>query len=171
MESITALRARQLIVFLHLLNSHHPVRLPCALSPPKNFAYRGPYRTIGAARMYRSLSKQGSFTEFSYDQRIPPTSPHSYTYLLFFLFSRSDPPGLPVINLHRDPYTDSSPMQFATVGTTSRSERTMAEAPVFVPADHTHIEFIPGTSATSLSMPAKSHSKETITYQTAQVRP
>lgn len=73
---------------MHLLNSHHPVRLPCALSHPKNFAYRGPYRTIGAARMYRSLSKQGSFTEFSYDQRIPATSPHTLTCSLFSFLGR-----------------------------------------------------------------------------------
>jgi len=106
--------------------------------------------TIGAARMYRSLTKQGSFTEYSSDP------PH---------FS----PGLPVINLHREAYTDSSPMQFATMGTTTRSERTMAEAPVFIPADQTHIEFIPGASSTSLAVPAKSHSKESITYQTAQL--
>lgn len=108
--------------------------------------------TIGAARMYRSLTKQGSFTDYSSDP------PH---------FS----PGLPVINLHRDAYTDSSPMHFATVGTSSRSERTMAEAPVFIPADQTRIEFIPGASATTLSVPAISHSKESITIQTAHVRP
>jgi hypothetical protein len=62
-------------------------------------------------------------------------------------------------------------MHFATVGTSSRSERTMAEAPVFIPADQTYIEFIPGASATTLSVPAISHSKESITIQTAHVRP
>lgn len=59
-------------------------------------------------------------------------------------------------------------MHFATVGTAvgtaSRSDRTMAEAPVFIPADETRDEFIPGASVTSLAVPAKTRSKETISY-------
>jgi len=108
--------------------------------------------TIGAARMYRSLSKRGSLTEYSSE----PT--HFST-------------GLPVINLQREVCSDNSPMHFATVDSTSRSEGTMAEAPVFIPADEIGIEFIPGATVASLAVPAKSHSKDTITVQAVQHRP
>jgi hypothetical protein len=70
---------------LCLLNSHHPVRPACVFSQPKNFAYISFYRTIGAARMYRSLTKQGSFTDYSYDQRIPSTLYCTLTSSLSFL--------------------------------------------------------------------------------------
>ena len=62
-------------------------------------------------------------------------------------------------------------MHFATVGTMSRADRMMAEAQLFVPADEVQVEFIPGASAASLPVPAKTHSKDTVTYQMAQLRP
>ena len=60
-------------------------------------------------------------------------------------------------------------MHFATIGTMSRSDRTMAEAPVFVPADGVQVEFISGGSATRLPVPAKTHLKDTVSFQTAQL--
>ncbi len=96
-------------------------------------------------------------------------------YLLSFV-SRSESPQfsseLPVSNFQcRDSYNVHSPMHFAPAGTMSRSDGTMTEAPVFIPADGIQVEFIPGASATSLAVPAKTQSKNTVSYQTVQLRP
>ena len=96
-------------------------------------------------------------------------------YLLSFV-SRSESPQfsseLPVSNFQcRDSYNVHSPMHFAPAGTMSRSDGTMTEAPVFIPADGIQVEFIPGASATSLAVPAKTQSKDTVSYQTVQLRP
>lgn len=50
-----------------------------------NLAYLGHCRSIGAARMYRSLTRHGSLTEVSYAQCIRATSSHSLTLFLSFL--------------------------------------------------------------------------------------
>lgn len=70
-------------------------------------------------------------------------------------------------------YNVHSSMRFATVGTVSRSDRTMTEARVFVPADEVQLEFIPGASASSLPVPPKTHSKDAVTaeYQMTQLHP
>jgi hypothetical protein len=103
--------------------------------------------TIGAARMYRVLCRHGSLTEYS-------SEPPQYSS------------GLPVSNSQSgEAYNVQSSMRFATDGTMTRLDRTMAEAQVFVPADEVQVEFIPGTSTTSLPVPTKTHSKDTVTYR------
>lgn len=115
------------------------------LNDPWNEMFTGVAITIlsiGAARMYRYLSKHGSLTEYS-------SQPSHYSS------------GLPVSSFQH------TPMHFATVGTMSRSDGTMAEAPVFIPADEIQIEFIPGVSTVSVAVPAKTQSKDRLGYQTA----
>ncbi|KAH9044175.1 hypothetical protein EDB84DRAFT_1559033 [Lactarius hengduanensis] len=126
------------------------------LNDPWNEMFTGVAITIlsiGAARMYRALSKRGSLTEYSSE---PPRNSS----------------GLPFSTFQsRDPYNVRSPMHFAPGGTMSRSEGTTTEAPVFVPADEIQVEFVPGASVTSLAVPSKTQSKDTAAYQTVQLRP
>ncbi|KAH8997695.1 hypothetical protein EDB86DRAFT_897693 [Lactarius hatsudake] len=126
------------------------------LNDPWNEMFTGVAITIlsiGAARMYRALSKRGSLTEYSSE---PPRNSS----------------GLPFSTFQsRDPYNVRSPMHFAPGGTMSRSEGTTTEAPVFVPADEIQVEFVPGASAASLAVPPKTQSKDAVAYQTVQLRP
>ncbi|KAI9456853.1 hypothetical protein BJY52DRAFT_1224092 [Lactarius psammicola] len=111
-------------------------------SPPKG--------SICAARMYRSLSKYGSLTEYS-----------------------SDPPqfsgGLPVSNYQRNgAHSVHNAIHFRTV---TQSDRILAEPFEFVPAEQIQLESIPGTSNTTLAEPARMKSKDTPGYQTSWLRP
>jgi len=88
--------------------------------------------SIGAARMYRSLSDRGSFTEYESSHPVQ---------------SLSGPPAMQckVANVH-------SHMRFASVSVTrSEGTRTTFEAPVFLPADQIVVEFVPDGSVSSLA--------------------
>ncbi|KAH9062367.1 hypothetical protein EDB87DRAFT_1682029 [Lactarius vividus] len=126
------------------------------LNDPWNEMFTGVAITIlsiGAARMYRALSKRGSLTEYSSE---PPRASS----------------GLPFSTFQaRDPYNVRSPMHFAPAGTMSRSEGTTTDTPVFVPTDEIQVEFVPGASGASLAVPPKTQSKDAVTYQTVQLRP
>ncbi|KAI9456852.1 hypothetical protein BJY52DRAFT_536213 [Lactarius psammicola] len=98
--------------------------------------------SICAARMYRSLSKHGSLTEYMSD--LPQSSA-----------------GLPVSNYPRgEGHGVHSKIHFRTVGTVSQSNGMMAEPFVFVPAEQIQLEFVPGASNTTLPMPAKTKTKD-----------
>ncbi|KAI9456858.1 hypothetical protein BJY52DRAFT_1275042 [Lactarius psammicola] len=108
--------------------------------------------SICAARMYRSLSKYGSLTEYSSD------SPQ---------FSG----GLPVSNYQRgEAHGVYSTIHFTTV---TQSDRILAEPfdSEFVPEEQIQLEFAPGTSSTTLAEPAKTKSGDTPGYQTSWLRP
>jgi len=108
--------------------------------------------SICAARMYRSLSKQGSLTEYS-----------------------SDPPQLPLSNFrHRETH---SALHFRTTSGTLALPDSMAIEPfVFVPAEQSSPVdyFVPpggGASDTTLAVPAKSRSKDIPVYRMSWHRP
>ncbi|KAI9456848.1 hypothetical protein BJY52DRAFT_1417004 [Lactarius psammicola] len=105
--------------------------------------------SICATRMYRSLSKHGSLTEYSSD---PPQ------------FSAR----LPLSNYpHGEAHGVHSTIHFTTV---TQSDRTMAEPSVFVPAGQIELEPIPGASNSTLAVPAKTKPKDMPGYQISWLR-
>src|SRR6266404_33138 len=118
--------------------------------------------------MYRSLSMQGSFTEYSY------VSCFQTTFNLNSYFSWTTPrsvphqfsEGKPVPNYQRGEARGiNSTIVFTTTGTVTQSDRTMADAPVFVPADEVSREFNPGASTAILTVPEQSKSKDMPGYR------
>ncbi|KAI0258208.1 hypothetical protein BC834DRAFT_975362 [Gloeopeniophorella convolvens] len=91
--------------------------------------------SIGAARMYRSLSNRGSFTEY-----VSPSDP-AYFSSNIPSFGQSR---------RRGPISTHTSIHFAP-GPQAHSRGTISEAPVFVPADHIQLEFVPGASDLSIS--------------------
>jgi len=105
--------------------------------------------SICAARMYRSLCREGSLTEYSSD---PPQYPA----------------GLPLSNYHRR--QAHSALHFRTNGTVTLSDRMTVEPFVFIPAEQTQVEFVPGASNTTLAVPAHTKSKSKV-YRMSWHRP
>ncbi|KAH8978333.1 hypothetical protein EDB86DRAFT_946610 [Lactarius hatsudake] len=104
--------------------------------------------SICAARMYRSLSKRGSLTEYSSD---PPPR-----------FS----PGLPLSNYQgSESHGVQSTMHSTTIGVATVSDGTMADPSVFIPAEQIQLESIPAASNTVLAMPSQTKSKDSPDYQ------
>ncbi|KAH9016125.1 hypothetical protein EDB85DRAFT_2295349, partial [Lactarius pseudohatsudake] len=123
--------------------------------------------SICAARMYRSLSKRGSLTEYSYAECIQTTSnPLPYSFLFFNPKSRSDPPprfspGLPLSNYQgSESHGVHSTMHSTTIGVATVSDGTMADPSVFIPAEQIQLESIPGASNTVLAMPSQTKPKD-----------
>ncbi|KAI9439563.1 hypothetical protein H4582DRAFT_1536206 [Lactarius indigo] len=97
--------------------------------------------SIGAARMYRSLSKHGSLTEYSSD---PPQ------------FSA----GLPLSNFQRREAHDvHSKIRFRAASTVTQPNGTMPEPVVFIQAERIQFESVPDASSSVLAVPAETKSK------------
>lgn len=141
--------------------SRHSVRpLRVFPSPESSGSYSSDFdderRSIGAARMYRSLSNRGSLSEYEYASPFPNFRPGScsqsgFPTLLAALLPlhRFRSPDLPQFQSGTSNLTAQrsgpdvlGPMQFASV-TPSEGTWSMCEAPVFIPADQTQVEFIP----------------------------
>ncbi|KAH9173727.1 hypothetical protein EDB89DRAFT_2228581 [Lactarius sanguifluus] len=104
--------------------------------------------SICAARMYRSLSKHGSLTEYSSDP--PPRFP----------------PGLPLSNYQGSESRGvHSTMHSTTIGVATVSDGTMADPSVFIPAEQIQLESVPGASNTVLAVPSQTKSKDMPDYQ------
>ncbi|KAI9456850.1 hypothetical protein BJY52DRAFT_536114 [Lactarius psammicola] len=100
--------------------------------------------SICAARMYRSLSKHGSLTEYSPD---PPQFPAR----------------LPVPNYRdqgREAHVVYSPTHFTTAGTAMQSDRNLAEQFVLIPAERIEPESVPGASNSRSAVLANTKSKD-----------
>ncbi|KAH8984002.1 hypothetical protein EDB86DRAFT_169820 [Lactarius hatsudake] len=111
------------------------------------------FLSVCAARMYRSLSKHGSLTEYSSD---PPQ------------FSA----GLPLSNYRRREAHDvHNTIHFRTTGTATQSDRVATEPFMFVPAEQIHLESVPGASNTTLVVPVKTKSKDIPVYRLSWHRP
>src|SRR6266571_6410626 len=100
--------------------------------------------------------------------RLPPTH-----FLTFFFKSRSDLPqfsaGLPLSNYQRrEAHGVHSTIHFTTV---MQSDRMIAEPFVFTPAEQIQLEIVPGTSNTTIAVPAKTKSKDMPGSQTSWLRP
>ncbi|KAH9173730.1 hypothetical protein EDB89DRAFT_685629 [Lactarius sanguifluus] len=111
------------------------------------------FLSVCAARMYRSLSKHGSLTEYLSDP--PPFSA-----------------GLPFSNYRRREAHDvHTTIHFRTAGTATQSDRTANEPFMFVPAEQIHLESVPGASNTTLVVPGKTKSKDIPVYRLSWHRP
>ncbi|KAH9003600.1 hypothetical protein EDB86DRAFT_2382566 [Lactarius hatsudake] len=110
--------------------------------------------SICAARMYRSLSKHGSLTEYSSD---PPPQFHA---------------ELPLSNYQGgEAHGVQSTMHSTTIGVASVSDRTVAEPSVFIPAEQIPLEPVPGASNTAApTVPTKIKSKDMPDYQMSWYR-
>ena len=160
-------------LFLRRPSSHHRVCPPWIFSHISH-CLPDRCRSICAARMYRSLSKHGSLTEYSYAQCIQTTSnPLSYCFFFLKTFkSRSDPPQfserLPLSNYQRrEAHGVHSTMHFMTAGKVTQSDRMMVEPFVFIPAEQIQPESVPGPSNTTPAVLAKTKSKDIPAYQTS----
>src|SRR6266853_3048976 len=109
--------------------------------------------------MYRSLSDRGSLTEYVYVSHydVPAADPRVILNLpnpslLFFLLRSSDPPQFsskapnPTVQRRGTNIYGLMPLASARQ---SEGTQTTYGAPVFLPADQTHVEFVPGGSIPS----------------------
>jgi len=91
--------------------------------------------SIGAARMYRSLSDYGSLTKYVLENVPTFSSGTSNTTA-----QRTGTTG-----------NDNLPMLFPSVPQ-SEGSRTMHEVPIFLPADHLQVKIVPGGSTSSVTL-------------------
>ncbi|KAI9439562.1 hypothetical protein H4582DRAFT_1536120 [Lactarius indigo] len=111
------------------------------------------FLSVCAARMYRSLSKHGSLTEYSSD---PPQFPAV----------------LPLSNYRgRETHSSHSTIHFRTAGTAMQSDRMATEPFMFVPAEQIQLESVHGASNTTLVAPPKTKSKDIPIYRLSWHRP